>query len=203
MAPFFGEAMTDFFSPFTPHFYDYSRSGCTDENGRHVSKADWFKLCLAGAYKDVADRFACSCKISDIEIENARVHWLRDIDALKINGNGTPDHFKQAGILSYWLRRRAPIRELKVISPYDTEVGRSRQQTFLKLNHELSAFIIGFELCRYAHMKSVLDQGTNAVIQIKSIVPDFKYATDVSILMRNKHISPHALMMIYRAMLNR
>ncbi|NBB81348.1 MAG: hypothetical protein GVY36_18225 [Verrucomicrobia bacterium] len=195
--------MTDFFSPFTPHFYDYSRTGCTDENGNDVSNRDWFKLCLAGAYKDVADIFACTCKISDVEIENVRTHWLRDVDALSIEGGGVPDHFKQAGVLSYWLRRRGPIRELKTSGAHDTEVGRERQQVFLRLCHELSAFMIGFELCRYAEAKSALDQGNDAVRHIQTIKPDFKFATDVSILMRNKHISPHSLMMIYRAVLRK
>jgi len=186
------------YSIFRPDFYDRAKNGCVIGDTK-IPANTWFLRTVAEELNQISIPFGCNCKVSEIEIETARQAWLRDVSSLKIDGGGTPDHFKQAGILSYWLRRRSPIRNFETFTKYDTEVGRYRQNTFVQMYNEIGAYIFGYNLCRFAEAKAETSSSPDISGSLTKS-PDFKYTHDMGVLMKNKHISPHALMMIYRAL---
>lgn len=190
--------MKNEFSIYSPYFYDRAKDGAVIE-GEVFSASKWFLIALTAELADIADSFGCTCKASDIEIETARLSWLRDLDVLEINGSGRPDHFKHAGILAYWLRRRAPLRSMKKVVEFDTEVGKNRQRVFLEMSHELVAYMIGYDLARFANSRNEINKHDDISNIIRSKAPNLSFAQDMCVLMKTKHISPHALMMIYRA----
>jgi hypothetical protein len=191
--------LSDDYSFYTPSFYDRAQNGAQID-GADIPATSWFQLALAGEIQAIASSLGCRCKISDIEAENVRQSWMRDLRVLNIDGGGQPDHFKHAGILAYWLRRRAPIRNFERLTEYDTDVGKYRQATLVGMPSELTAFIIGYDLCRFAEARAVISEKRSVYDFLKANTIDFDFAHDVCVLMKSKHVSPHALMMIYRAL---
>jgi hypothetical protein len=191
--------MQTHYSIFHPCFYEAARHGI-NINEEVVTADHYFLKVVAFELSEIAKQFGCICRVSITEIETARQLWIRDTAALKVEGDGTPDHFKQAGILAYWLRRRAPLRNIATVLAYDTDVGRFRQQSFLHMSTELAAFNFGHNMCSFVEASHAAKRGEGSITYLYNTAPNFDFSHDISVLMKTKHISPHALMMIYRAM---
>lgn len=191
------------FSIFQPGFYEAAREGAVVPDFGEVPPNQWFLAAVATEFTAIAGQYGCRCRVSEHDAEAARVLWVRDAKRMDIDGDGTPDHFKQAGFLSYWLRRRMALREPRAIVNYDTAVGKHRQETFLQMAPEFASFIFGYNLCLFAESKAKSTDATPSDIVIRDIRAhslSFEYLHDVCLMMRTKHLSPHAITMTYRSL---
>lgn len=188
------------FSIFDPGFYEASRNGAHDPEFGNVSASQWFQTAVALEFQSIAAQFGCACEISEVDTEIARAFWLRDIGRMDIDGDGVPNHFKQAGFLSYWLRRRMVLRNPRPVVAYDSQVGKDRQMAFLQMAPEWASLIFGYNLCLFAESRKAPSDVSS---YLRAMRVDFSFAHDMCNVMRNKHISPHSLMMIYRALFHR
>lgn len=106
-----------------------------------------------------------------------------------------PDHFKHAGTLAFWLRRTSPIIMDKI-----TLVQHDIQDDYLTVDdnlfmldytNEYFAFIFGLELCNFFERQQ--PEYTEP-----KITKD--YIQMLCYFLKYKHVSPHAMIMIYRSL---
>jgi hypothetical protein len=187
----------DFITIYRPDVFDCFRgrvpNSLTDPN----ATKQWFASCLAHQYDDIAKRHHCEIRLSPTRLEEARLLWLRDTGRIDIQGDTIPDHFKQAGFLAYWLRRRLVVnwwqRSL-------VEEATVEQDKFLLSANEICAFLLGFRLCLYFEFKEQIDGRDHIghLLQELTFASNLKF--DVATLLKHKNVSPHALYLIYRTL---
>lgn len=117
-------------------------------------------------------------------------------DSLHSKSKNEADHFKLSGILAYWLRRCAPVYDLRVLH------GGYKSDPFLEelLNRypsEFPAFNLGLYICSSFQTEQIGNPSSD--------VPDieennFDYYKDICFLLKRKNLSPHSLGMIYRSL---
>jgi hypothetical protein len=183
------------FSPFQPQFLDYLKNGGPGEAGGAISGDDWFREAIFRTFSDVAAKRQCTIQLSKRRIREARELWLNEIQNMKIAGGGEPDHFKQAGFLAYWLRRRVVI---SVVHEDTAFVGNPAQLQFFQRPSEICAFLLGFRICLYfaAGRKATAEREE----YLSSIELDNAFISEASVLLFEKQLSPHAMYLIYRSM---
>ncbi|ABD88962.1 hypothetical protein [Rhodopseudomonas palustris] len=184
----------DFITLYRPDVFERFRGdGFTEP----ADAKQWFASCIAFQYDDIAKRHLCELRISPTRLEEARLLWKRDTGRIDILGDTIPDHFKQAGFLAYWLRRRMVVgwwqRNL-------VDHASEEQDKFLLSVNEVCAFFVGLRLCVYFEMKSQIDENDHIghALQDINLGSDLKF--DVATLLKHKNVSPHALYLIYRTL---
>ncbi|WP_142252692.1 hypothetical protein [Bradyrhizobium sp. UNPF46] len=183
------------FSPFQPEFFDRLKGGGPDDAGAVLSGDDWFREAIFHTFSDIATKHGCTIQLSKRRIREARELWLNEIQNMKISGGGEPDHFKQAGFLVYWLRRRIVISIVREGTGF---VGTARQRVFLERPNETCAFLLGFRICLY--FVASKRAGPEREEYLSSIALDEAFVNEASILLFEKQLSPHAMYLIYRSL---
>lgn len=184
--------MTEGFSrPQTPEiaheiFDEMADSG--DGFAAHVRR-HYAHLCFYCGYEPV---------LSPSRVDDAWISFRRDKKhaAHSMPGGGAPDHFKLCGILVYWLRRFAPVYDLRDLNmAYRAHPALS--ELLKKYPSELPAFDFGMTVCDFfeRHRKENAS-GVPAVGECDN----FDYHESVCYLMKFKNLSPHSLGMIYRSL---
>lgn len=181
-----------------PHVFDYLKNGQTLADGSVISGRDWFKNAIADACNEIASTYACEVNLASRRLEEAQDLWVDDVKRMRIDGDGTPDHFKQAGFLCFWLRRRI-ILAVNHPAP-QTDNPSERQSFFIRHGNEVCAFLIAFKLCAFYQAPG--QSGVDRVKFLQSIRPDPNFLHDVAVLLFHKNVSPHALYLILRALFN-
>lgn len=182
---------------YRPDVFDCFRDGTKLESGELVDAGQWFATAVAEQYQDIADRHGCRIELSTTRLEEARSLWARDTDRIDIKTETPPDHFKQAGFLVYWLRRRAV---LNFAQRRESGVDISEQDRFLFGSNEVAAFLIGFRLCLFFEMKHFIDTGDHIGHDVQKYIFDGELKFDIATLLKHKNVSPHSLYLIFRAL---
>lgn len=160
-----------------------------------IQDFEWFYKCVSYEYNSFASRYKCKIELSKKRVRQAHGYYLRDAERFRnygIEGNSDLDHFKHAGILAYWLRRRMIINTVifeKHPSLPDEKMPFPVQEDFSEeYENEYCAFLFGLKICSHYEGKATHDNIANT------------FARDITTVMRHKNVSPHALIMIYRSL---
>jgi hypothetical protein len=113
------------------------------------------------------------------------------------------DHFKQAGHLAYWIRRMGPVVETVDTTAnfadapgYPlTEDEKAFRLLMLGYCNEYLAFDLGFQLVK---LHEIHPSKPNA--RASTIRPSADYIQRMCQFMKYKHVSPHALHLIYSSL---
>lgn len=148
-----------------------------------------------------AGQYGCSVTISPLRTLEVFDAWRRDSEAWLAEMNrhqGTKglDHFKQAGILAFWLRRRLVIERIHYLDP-EIESGLKDpfpiQERFVEFGNEVASFFLGFHFCfRYEFEQRSWDLPTAHL--------DDDYVATIATLLKRKNVSPHAMYLIYKSL---
>ena len=170
----------------TPELFE-NLSRSLDDFSQHVRK-HYTVLCFAGG---------CEPVFSDGRLEDAWVAFQRDKKHAtnSMPDNGNPDHFKLSGVLAYWLRRFAPVYDLR-----DLSMVRDAPPTLVELlkkyPSELPAFDLGLSACSFFEQcKKGQPAGAPAVE-----ANNFDYYKAMCYVMKFKSLSPHSMGMIFRSL---
>lgn len=187
------------FSLYQPDIFEQLSLGGDDAEGMPIPAKTWYHTALTAACAAVARTYDCTVAISTTRLEESRVHWMHDIGRIPLAGGGqNPDHFKLAGYLCFWLRRRVVIEE-----PARMEGTRlsNRQTRFVRFSNELCAFLIGLKICLYFENREIIGSDENGGVTFDKVhLPD-DLERDLCELLRSNNVSPHALYLIYKALL--
>ena len=153
-------------------------------------------LKIEGKFRDIIEReYSYEANMGGLDVKlsvkilhDAHQNYLKDIALLGKNLKTLPDYFKHAGCLAYWLHYYQPIREWSggdiVLS------SKSRKQKarefLLDYGHDYLAFCLGFKICSFFEK-----YGCDI---------DINYIESICYVIKNKSISPHAMMMVYRSL---
>ena len=155
-------------------------------------------------------------KLDEEELFAAYKGWLHDMTRIPNDSmfndddseteNVTPDHFKSAGILAYWLRRFPPVynlastqRDGRNINVGDDLSSRWHRKgplrNFLLDYHQVYlSFDMGFCLCDF--FESYQEENPSKEEKILS----WEYLKTVCYFLKYKNVSPHALILIYKSL---
>jgi hypothetical protein len=180
---------------FQPRVFDYLRNG-GPLRGQQVSAQEWFDRAVAEAFKDIARRHGCTVTLSGDRLDEARKLWVGETNKIRVDGE-EPDHFKQAGFLAYWLRRRVVInRKEEGDDPDGPGVA-----TFLQFGNEICSFLLGFQLCLYFETGRI--SGEDRLKEIRETELTAEFVHDAAVVFFEKNVSPHAVYLFYRSLFYR
>jgi hypothetical protein len=144
--------------------------------------------------------YQLSAALSLPRLNEAYSYWIADLGRLgthELDGSN-PDHFKQAGHLSYWIRRTRPIIDMEVIS-IETRADLSPEDAykdeyklFFNYGNEYLAFELGFHLSNFYVLFDAKKPG-------KLVLPSWDLIECACHFLNAKNVSPHALFLIYKA----
>jgi hypothetical protein len=183
---------------FQPEFLEYLKTGHPDYIGGGKSELDYFCEAIQFNYFEISKRFACGVGCSRQRLEDAFGLWKRDCTRVYDGSDSVPNHFKQAGFLAYWLRRRMVVLKTPTHSQSLPGDKIEMREKFIVSANEMLAFSLGFHICAYHHYKKEIDASEGSVTShFQSLSIPQKYLHDAAVLMRHKNISPHSLYLIY------
>lgn len=140
--------------------------------------------------------------VSPSRLCDAHRYWMADIKRLSLslpNGN-SPDHFKQAAHLTYWLRRQGPVIDYRETNSIQDGGGDTPSPTqkecrdlLFEYGSEYLAFDIGYQICKYfeSHKVSAMD------VQFDL---GEEYIRTISCFLKEKNVSPHALFLVFKSL---
>jgi hypothetical protein len=184
------------FSLYDPEFFDKLEHGAELDGVWHEG-GTVFRTIVANAYQQISSNFDAKVSLSYDRVGEAHTYWLRDIKRVYDDPKAVPDHFKRAGFLAYWLRRRQVVHHIgaSAVDSADT----ADVDKFLINHNEFCAFTLGLRICHYFSLADRLRVEPDISDYLNSQNLDFDFLIDVSTLMKNKNVSPHSLYLIYRA----
>jgi hypothetical protein len=135
-------------------------------------------------------------------LRDAHYAWLGDLKRLgetEDHLKDGPDHSKQCGHLAYWLRRQNPIVEyedwhVSQEDPYIYPDEEKKRDFITRYGSEFLAFDFGFQICSY-YAQERLDKSKTDMPRIS-----MEYLTNICHMLKFKHVSPHALYLIYESL---
>ena len=169
------------------------------KDGRTIEGETFFLTCIPIEYEKIAAQFGCQVLANPNRLREARKTWISEIERQQVEGGGVPDQFKHAGLLAYWLRRYQVIDMCELVISYDTSVGRLHQRRFKNAPSELSAFVLGFNLAAYYTYPRYASEEYSIKGFMRDTRPTDAYLHDMCLYLKEKHVSPHSLYLIYRA----
>lgn len=157
-------------------------------------------------------------QLSKARLYDVHHFWTKDIDCVSkysLEEGNTPDHFKQAAHLTYWMRRAAPVIDFKegdsslfgnpentIEKSLSQEVNDHRDLLF-KYGSEYLAFNLGYLICKSYEITKAKDKSkqnkTNFVLNPFEIDDD--YINTIIFFLKEKNVSPHALFLVYKSLL--
>lgn len=153
---------------------------------------DIFVEVISKEIDEIAGNFGVTAHVSKEKLIQAWEVWDSDLMELNIRESEEPCHFKHAGWLCHWLRRKQPIYKLEPLLPH------RRQDIFDDHHNEVIALTIGlrvatyYECCRHNLPKGSISASMRKVI-------DREYYTDFVNYLSHKSVSPHAIFLSLRS----
>jgi len=151
----------------------------------------------------LVDGVGLTAELCPLRLKSAHKQWLEDLKvapARDLDG-GSPDQYKHAGYLAFWLRRSTPIIRLDIPDSVSSSLSPADKYyvDFLhQFGNEHLAFMIGYEICLFfACYRSGMP------LEPAAFSYDSNFAHDVCSTLKRKNMSPHALSLIYRALFMR
>jgi hypothetical protein len=178
-----------------------------DENtlARILTEFEQFKAFITEYIDDFALRGArLFPKYSVSRLKDAHHFWTQDIQRIsKFSLNGkTPDHFKQAAHLTYWLRRSGPVIDyLDAINPQDgvaeppTAQENAVRDLLFNYSSEYLAFDLGYQVCRFYELGRLPVGAHPPAFDI-----DMDYILTMCCFLKEKNVSPHALYLTFKSL---
>jgi hypothetical protein len=186
----------DSFSPHDPNVFEYLEKG--KQVGLYkIEASEYFLYFIQHNANRLIEKYGLRASTSRLRSGDAQALWLRDVDRLDVKGND-PNHFKRAGFLVYWLRRRVIIERCETLA-FSTSQQEIQKDLYTNVN-ELVAFLIGFQLCAYFALKDKIDESADITEQISRLRLPVAYISDITTLLKSKNVSPHALYLIYASL---
>jgi hypothetical protein len=175
--------------------FDVTLGTETHPQGTRIDGETWFSESMTYEFNALSEDYGCKVWLSRARLDQARKLWMDDIDRVRLDSSTTPDHFKQAGHLAYWLRRRLVTNS---IQPDETSGGAELQEVFLNYGNEICAFRIGFSICLGFETRH-LDKATRLAL-LPELILDHEFVVETAKLLHFKNVSPQALYLIYRSL---
>ncbi len=163
-----------------------------------ASSSDNFEIFVRKHYTAFCYEGSYEPQIHEACLKDAHAAFCRDKENMPNSlpdSSSTPDHFKMAGVLVYWLRRFAPVYELRSLN-LGYPSTEDLRELLEKYPSELLAFEFGFAICHY--FESEKEGNSTAMPAIDANSLDF-YKT-ICYMMKFKNMSPHSLGAVYRAL---
>lgn len=144
--------------------------------------------------------------VSAARLFDAHSFWKADLKRLTFSlhtDSVTPDHFKQAAHLAYWLRRSGPVIEFfdsrgpmepVIDKPLEDKYERIRELLF-NYGTEYFAFDLGYLICRFYETNR-----SDGKHMSKDFTLDEEYIQTVCCFLKEKNVSPHALYLLYKSL---
>ena len=167
-------------------------------DGGFIPADQWFNTAIAIHFAIAARKHGFQIRLSATRTEESRIYWQRDMSGVRIDGDTTPDHFKHAGFLCFWLRRRIVLEQAFEIE--DQTVSKGSREFFAVYGNELCAFLAGYWLCLGFEFSLEMAKTGDIVELLGNLEVPSVYLQDVCKLLRNKEVSPHALYLIYKSL---
>ena len=167
-----------------------------DDFFNHILDEGKFREFIRQEYDYEVGRCGLSPRLSRAALHDVHQCYRHDIRRLdKKMKTSSPDHFKHAGFLAYWLRRHNPIRGWNSDSRDDVlaPVKKEERDFLLNYRHVYLAFWLGYKICLF-YERETISEGQTLPVLNKS------YTESVCYLMKYKSISPHAMWLIYRSL---
>jgi len=131
--------------------------------------------------------------------QDAYFQWMQDLERVEAVEDKVrrADHLKCAGHLVYWLRRSSPVDEFAYNMPLNPG-----KEFMLRYGREYLAFDLGYRVAQVYELKIHGRNLPENSFSLKSSLPgvpanDFIETT--AHVMKTKHVSPHSLLVIYKA----
>lgn len=171
----------------TPEIFDNLAYSCGEFSA--MVRKHYTYVCCAGGYEPV---------VNDARLEDAFVSYQRDKKHApkSMPGGGAPDHFKLGGILAYWLRRFAPVYDLRDLNMAYAPKNPIFSELLKKYPSELLAFDMGLAVCDFFESNKIGGKTGKPAVHEN----DFDYYKAVCCVMKFKNMSPHSMGMIYRSL---
>lgn len=157
-----------------------------------IQKEHGFKKYIHQEYTYEAGAGFYELVLSDRVVHDVYECYMEDTKRLDGKMSTTPDHFKRAGVLAYWLRRHNPVlswRETGAM-PHDEHI--SVRNFLMRYGHGYLAFAYGYKISLLYVRK---DTGGQTMPELTS-----NYIESICNLMKYKSVSPHSLGFIYRSL---
>lgn len=149
-----------------------------------------------------ASHYKCEITISARRTLEAFDGWNRDTERTlsemnSHHGSQGLDHYKQAGFLAYWLRRRDVLEEITAMQNPIPGIARDYisplQETFIDFGNEIGSFLFGFHYClRYEYGRRISD--------LRACQLPEDYILAMAVMLKQKNVSPHALYLVYKSL---
>lgn len=108
-----------------------------------LENKSWFEAFVRTQYESAGSEARLQLTMDSRRLWDAHGLWQEDLDRLKtyeLNGS-TPDHYKQAGHLIYWLRRSSPVIAFNIAGNASlTSEARDFRDLLLRYGNEYLAF---------------------------------------------------------------
>ena len=166
------------------------------KNGTPDGKTRWefFYEVISDEIDQIASHFGCQAELSEIKLLEAQSYWLHDLEGLRVSESEEPDHFKHAGWLCHWLRKKSVISRLTIFQE------ERLTDVFADHFNEYTAFAIGlkmvifYECCERGISDAAIVRSARSVA-----VPNL--IRDVAVYLSHKNVSPHAIYLIYKSLM--
>lgn len=158
----------------------------------NLSHLSVFREVISSEYESICAYFGCLPKINDIDLLKAQDHWIDDMESLPIAESTEPDHFKHAGWLCHWLRKKQPITQLTI---HD---DKKMEDWFEDSYNEVCAFVVGLKLVIF-HECCEYDYSNEQIVKAAKRGAYIDILPDVALYLDHKNVSPHAIYLIYKA----
>lgn len=159
-----------------------------------LSPYDAFGAIIGDEYEAIAAQYGCEVSPITINLMQAQDLWVQDIDNLGVIDSDEPDHLKHAGWLCHWLRKKKPIGELTIRDESKLTA------TYEKYYNDVTAFIIGLRVALF-HECCRLGYSDEDIVELLAKHHYSDILHDVSVYLHHKNVSPHALYLIYRSLI--
>lgn len=203
--------MSEIFSLYQPDMFDWFKDGRTLpatitvgnkeylEDSR-VDGREWLTLTCNFVFAEIAENYGCDVTLSAARLEQAHRIWMDDVHRIRIDEEAeetgaTPDHFKQAAHLAYWLRRRVVTNSIR---PDPERGGVELQNTFVKYGNEICSFRMGFSLCLGFETRHLHEQHRQQLLSEAYL--DHNFVVETAKLLHYKNVSPQSLYLIYKSL---
>lgn len=159
----------------------------------HLSEQAAFWSIISEQYDEIASTFGCEVELSSIKLLEAQKYWIHDLEHIAVDESEEPDHFKHAGWLCHWLRKKMPAS--KIIIHDETKLTN----TFEEYYSEVIAFTIGFRLVLF-HECCARGYDDSMIVNTLNNYSTLSPLHDFLVYLSHKNVSPHAIYLIYKSL---
>ncbi len=165
---------------------------------------NWFRDFVTSQYIYTASPVSILPRISPSALVDAHGQWVTDLKRVKnfeLGDRSEPDHFKQAGHLTYWLRRSQPVYDVKMEASgtppnfHGNPLAEIFHRLIMVAPNEYLAFDLGY---RIVLLHECYSQDPPKSESEFALTDD--YIVTMVQFLRNKNVSPHALFLIFKSL---